>query len=266
MFVARADRFGLSQLYQLRGRIGRSRERAYCYLLVPAPEKLSDDARRRLETLQRYTELGAGFAIASQDLEIRGAGDLLGARQSGAIAAIGFDAYTQMLEEAVAELRGESIHRERDPELNVDLPAYIPDDYVEDTGRRLVLYKRLASAADEDEVRDILEEMADCYGPVPPELHLLGELMVLKGQARALGASAFELSPVRLALALGDDTPLDPTRVMELINVENSPYRLTPDMRLVRGWRGSEGEDPVGSARAALKQIGACVTPMTAGA
>src|SRR5690606_22350862 len=170
----RADRFGLSQLYQLRGRIGRSRERAYCYLMVPAPEKLSDEARKRLETLQRHTELGAGFAIASQDLEIRGAGELLGARQSGSIAAIGFDAYTQMLEEAVGELRGEPVVHERDPELSVDLPAFIPDEYVSDTAQRLALYKRLAGALDEDEVTEMLEEMVDCYGPLPEEVDRKG--------------------------------------------------------------------------------------------
>lgn len=265
MFVDRADRFGLSQLYQLRGRIGRSRERAYCYLLVPAPEKLTDDARKRLETLQRYTELGAGFAIASQDLEIRGAGELLGAKQSGSIAAIGFDAYTQMLEEAVAELRGAPLQSDRDPELNVDLPGYIPDDYVPDTGQRLALYKRLASAADAEEVREILEEIADCYGPMPGELGVLGELMVIKSQARRLRAISLELNPVRLVLALSEDTPLEPGKVMRLIQESGSPYRLTPDMRLVRQFSKPEQERPVDTAKAALMELIGCATPMATG-
>ncbi|MCP4448421.1 MAG: transcription-repair coupling factor [Myxococcales bacterium] len=265
MFVDRADRFGLSQLYQLRGRIGRSRERAYCYLMVPAPEKLSDDARKRLETLQRYTDLGAGFSIASQDLEIRGAGDLLGAKQSGSIAAIGFDAYTQMLEEAVAELRGEPVHSERDPELNVDIPGFIPDDYVPDTAQRLALYKRLASALDADEVREILEEMIDCYGPLPGEVGTLGELMVVKSQARRLRALSLELGPARLVLALGEDTPLDPAQVMNLMKQHPGRYKLTPDMRLVRQFSEAEREEPVIAAKATLMELLGCATPMATG-
>lgn len=265
MFVDRADRFGLSQLYQLRGRIGRSKERAYCYLMVPSPEKLSDDARKRLETLQRYTELGAGFSIASQDLSIRGAGDLLGAKQSGSIAAIGFDAYTQMLEDAVAELRGEPVFSERDPELNVDIPGFIPDDYVPDTGQRLALYKRLASAGDAEEVREILDEMIDCYGPMPGEVGTLGELMVIKSQARRLRALSLELGPVRLVLALGDDTPLDPGKVMELIKAQPGRYKLTPDMRLVRQFSKAEREQPVIAAKASLMELLACATPMATG-
>ena len=126
MFVDRADSFGLAQLYQLRGRIGRSKERAFCYLLVPPEASLSTEAKQRLTVLQKFTELGAGFQIASHDLEIRGAGDLLGAKQSGQIAAVGFEMYTQLLEEAVAELKGEAIHHERDPELTCDLPASSP--------------------------------------------------------------------------------------------------------------------------------------------
>lgn len=265
MFIDRADRFGLSQLYQLRGRIGRSKNRAYCYLLVPAPDKLSDDARKRLETLQRHTELGAGFAIASQDLELRGAGDLLGAKQSGSIAAIGFDAYTQMLEEAVAELQGLPIKSERDPELNVDIPGYIPDDYIPDTGQRLALYKRLACAADEEEVRDILEELADCYGPIPGEVGVLGELMVVKSYARKLSAVSLELGPTRLALALGDHTPLDPVKVVALVNKAKSLYTISKDQRLVRQFSKQEREHPVNTAKAALLELLACATPEATG-
>src|SRR5688500_1241343 len=202
MFVARADAFGLSQLYQLRGRIGRSRERAYCYLLVPAPDKLTDEARRRLEALQRFTELGAGFHIASQDLEIRGGGELLGNKQSGAIAAVGFETYVRMLEEAVAELRGEPIHHPIDPELTVDVPGYIPDDYVPDPGQRLDLYKRLSSAEDEEESRAVVEEISDRWGPVPADVLLLADLMGVKALARRLRAVSVERTRSRLALAL----------------------------------------------------------------
>jgi len=207
MFVARADAFGLAQLYQLRGRIGRSKERAFCYLLVPEPEHLTEEARRRLETLQRFTELGAGFQIASQDLEIRGGGELLGAKQSGSIAAVGFDQYVRMLDAAVAELNGKPIHSEVDPELAIENPGFIPDDYVPDPGQRLELYKRLSGVEDDDELRAAMDEIADRYGPLPGDVVLLGELMGVKALARRLGALALEISSARVALALLPTSP-----------------------------------------------------------
>ena len=208
MFVARADAFGLAQLYQLRGRIGRSANRAYCYLLVPEPEHITDDARRRLEALQRFTELGAGFQIASQDLEIRGGGELLGAKQSGSIAAVGFDRYVKMLEVAVAELRGQPIHPEIDPELTIDNPGFIPDDYVPDPGQRLELYKRLSAVEDDDELRIVMTEISDRYGPLPGDVVLLGELMGQKALARQIGALALEITQTRIAIALPDGSPM----------------------------------------------------------
>lgn len=208
MFVARADAFGLAQLYQLRGRIGRSKDRAYCYLLVPEPEHLTDAARRRLEALQRFTELGAGFHIASRDLEIRGGGELLGAKQSGSIAAVGFDQYIKMLERSVAELRGEPIHSEIDPELTVDVPGFIPDDYIPDPGQRLELYKRLSAVVDDDDLARVMAEIADRYGPVPGDAMVLGELMAHKALARRIGALTLEISPSRVAIALPDDAPI----------------------------------------------------------
>jgi transcription-repair coupling factor (superfamily II helicase) len=214
MFVARADAFGLAQLYQLRGRIGRSKERAYAYLLVPEPEHITDEARRRLEALQCYTELGAGFQIASQDLEIRGGGELLGAKQSGSIAAVGFDQYVKMLETAVAELRGEPIHSEVDPELAIETPGFIPDDYVPDPGQRLELYKRLSAVVDDDELGAVMTEIADRYGPPPGEVVLLGELMGIKALARKIGVLALEVSAARVAIALPPDhvPPVGPWR------------------------------------------------------
>ncbi len=205
MFVARADAFGLAQLYQLRGRIGRSKDRAYCYLLVPEPEHITDEARRRLEALQRFTELGAGFQIASQDLEIRGGGELLGAKQSGSIAAVGFDQYVRMLDAAVAELNGKPIHSAVDPELSIETPGFIPDDYVPDPGQRLELYKRLSAIETDDELRDVVAEIADRYGPVPGEVILLSELMGVKAIARSVGALALEISATRVAIAVADE-------------------------------------------------------------
>jgi transcription-repair coupling factor (superfamily II helicase) len=259
MFVSRADMFGLAQLYQLRGRIGRSRDRAWCYLMVPPEGAMTDEAKQRLQVLQRFTELGAGFQIASHDLEIRGAGDLLGAEQSGHIAAVGFETYARILEEAVAELRGEAIRRERDPELNVDLPGYIPDDYVPDTGQRLNLYKRLSAIADEDEVRVLLEEIGDRYGELPDEVKLLSELMVIKAYARRMGALTIDLTRERMTLALDSTvTTLKPEKVLALINKPKSAWRLTPDMRILRAFAQNEKSDRLGAAKRSLLELLGC--------
>ena len=139
IIIDRADTYGLSQLYQLRGRVGRSRERAYCYLVAPPPAAMSDEARMRIAALERFTELGSGFKVASLDLELRGAGDVLGAEQSGAVSSVGFDMFLKMLEEAVAEVRGDVVTHEIDPELNLETPLLLPDDYMEDVGVRLSL-------------------------------------------------------------------------------------------------------------------------------
>src|SRR5205814_620600 len=179
MFVDRADTFGLAQLYQLRGRIGRAKERAYCYLVVPPEASLSTEAKQRLAVLQRFTELGAGFQIASHDLEIRGAGDLLGAKQSGMIAAVGFEQYTALLEEAIASLKGEAIHRVEDPELTCDLPGFIPEAYLPDVGQRLDFYRRLSGADNEEEIREIVVELTDRYGEPPEEVRLLADIMAV---------------------------------------------------------------------------------------
>jgi transcription-repair coupling factor (superfamily II helicase) len=246
MFVARADAFGLAQLYQLRGRIGRSKDRAYCYLLVPEPEHITDEARRRLEALQRFTELGAGFQIASQDLEIRGGGELLGAKQSGSIAAVGFDQYVKMLDAAVAELGGKPIHSAIDPELTIETPGFIPDDYVPDPGQRLELYKRLSAVETDDELRDVMAEIADRYGPVPGDVILLGELMGVKAIARGAGALALEISSTRVAVALADDNPV--ARAMLAAG-----WRKLPDGRFAIAPPAPGG--PAGARRALLDAL-----------
>jgi transcription-repair coupling factor (superfamily II helicase) len=255
MIVNRADRFGLAQLYQMRGRIGRAKERAFCYLVVPAEEQMTAEAKQRLAVLQRFTELGAGFQVATHDLEIRGAGELLGDKQSGAVAAVGFETYTRILEEAIAELKGEPLRPERDPEISVDLPAFLPDDYVPDTGQRLDFYRRFAQAAGEDDVRATLAELEDRYGPLPEEASLLGEVMVHKTMVRAIGALGYELSGARLVLALGADSPLDPAKVMKLVQRRQSRWKLTPDMRLTYAFTEAEREDRLAAARARLEEV-----------
>ncbi len=241
MFIADADHFGLGQLYQLRGRVGRSRNRAFCYLLVESMEKLQPDARRRLEAIARYAELGSGFSVASHDLEIRGAGDLLGARQSGQIQAIGFDAYSRILTEAVAELRGQPILRESDPEIAFDVPAYLPDAYVEDTGARLDLYRRLSVARDRDTLAAIMDEIRDRFGEPPPEARCLESVMAARTLGRRLHATAVELRGERLSVRLGSDTAFPAEVAAKLATSTKGRMRLAgPDRIVVRVEGGGE--------------------------
>jgi transcription-repair coupling factor (superfamily II helicase) len=256
MFVNRAERFGLAQLYQIRGRIGRGRRRAYCFLLVPGIDSMSDEARQRLEVLQRFTQLGSGFSIASYDLELRGAGDLLGAKQSGHIAAIGFEAYARILEEAVSELKGEPIVRETDPDLKIALPAFIPDDYVEDTGQRLEMYKRLSDVCrDEGAVHDLVAELRDRYGPAPAEVEALADVMVIKGLAVSLHATLVDLGQKRLVLRLADSTPLSARMVVQLAAAPDQPFKLMADQRLVYSFSPGECGWPLRSAKKVLRQL-----------
>jgi transcription-repair coupling factor (superfamily II helicase) len=259
MIVNQADRFGLAQLYQLRGRIGRSPERAFCYLVVPSEQRMTAEAEQRLAVLQRFAELGAGFQIATSDLEIRGAGELLGTKQSGLLAAVGFDTYARIVEEAVAELRGQPIRAERDPEFSVDVPAFLPDDYIPDAGQRLDLYRRLAQAGSEDDVLAIEAELEDRFGRLPEEAQLLREVMIDKTLVRRIGARAYDLGPARLTLSLGADTQLDPAKVMRLVQRKDSRFKLTPDMRLSYAFTEAEQKDRMAAARARLREVLKCL-------
>jgi transcription-repair coupling factor (superfamily II helicase) len=238
--IDRADLFGLAQLYQLRGRVGRSKERAYCYLVVPPPNAMSDDARSRIEALERHTELGSGFKIASLDLELRGAGDLLGAEQSGNVASVGLDLFCHMLDEAVHELRGEPVIHDVDPDLSFDVTALLPEEYVPEVGVRLSLYKRLASAIDEAEVAQLAVEMEDRFGPPPAPAKCLVRLMTLKCELRKMRVLGCEANGRSVTLHLRDDTPLDPKKILELVKSKHTPFKLTPDMRLTRRFDGTE--------------------------
>ncbi len=260
MIIDRADLFGLGQLYQLRGRVGRSSERAYCYLVVPPPSKLSDIARARVEALQRHTDLGSGFHIASLDLELRGGGDLLGAEQSGFVASVGFEMFCQMLEEATHELQGNTSAHEVDPELSLDVEALLPEDYVEEVGVRLSLYKRFAGAADENTVQDLAGEMEDRFGNPPVEARKFVDLMRLKTELRTLRVLGCEASARSVTLHLREDTPLDPVAVGRLVGKKSLGYRLTPDMRLSRRALESESiADGLELADKMLSEIQGCM-------
>ncbi len=260
IIVDRADLFGLAQLYQLRGRVGRANERAYAYLLVPPASQLSDEARARIEALERYTELGSGFHIATLDMELRGGGDLLGADQSGFVESVGFDLFCKMLEDATHELRGEPVRHEVDPDLSFDVEALLPDDYIDEVGVRLTLYKRLSSAGDEAEVNDLAREMEDRFGPPPLAARRLIELMRLKTELRRLRAVGCEASAKSATLHLLEDTPLDPRKISALVGGKKSLYQLRPDGRLTR--RASEAEaisDGLTLADRMLSELAKCL-------
>jgi transcription-repair coupling factor (superfamily II helicase) len=256
ILVNRADAFGLSQLYQIRGRVGRSRERAYAYLLIPARRSITRDAQKRLQVLQQFTELGAGFQIASHDLEIRGAGNLLGPDQSGNIASVGFDLYTQLMEEAVAQLKGEEVRQEFEPDVELPVPALIPEDYVPEVQQRLFFYKRLASATTEEALYDVKGELRDQCGEPPAEVDALVEVMSLKNELRALRMRGLKHGPGRLVAQLGPDAALDPVRLAQLVAKGKGRYRLTPGMELVASL---DQQAPVlEGARALLQDLRKC--------
>ncbi len=233
IIVNRADHFGLAQLYQIRGRVGRSRERAYAYLLVPARRPVTRDARLRLEALQRFTDLGSGFAIASHDLEIRGAGNLLGKDQSGQIEAVGFDLYSELMAEAVRELRGEAPREDVDPDVQLPVPAFIPDAFMPDVHQRLYFYKRLAQASSDEELDEARAEIVDRYGDTPDELDALLEVMAVKVRLRALRIRGLDAGPGRLVFSLGPDAAIDPFALAKHVQRSGGALRLTPDMKLV---------------------------------
>ena len=231
MIINRADCFGLAQLYQLRGRVGRSHQRAYAYLLIPGEGVLTKDARERLKVLQEQAELGAGFRIARHDLELRGAGDLLGARQAGQVAAIGFEMYTELLEETVQELQGQAREERIDPEIRLGLSAFLPERYVADPNQRLVLYRKLASAREDVEIYQAADELRDRYGELPKEAELLLEVMKLRVLMKQLHVEQVEYDGHNLVFAFPASTKVAPEQILALLE-DSKKYRFSPDYRL----------------------------------
>jgi transcription-repair coupling factor (superfamily II helicase) len=232
MLINRADAMGLAQLYQLRGRVGRSQRRAYAYLMIPEKRALTRDATRRLDAIQDLSALGSGFRLANMDLEIRGAGNLLGREQSGNLGAVGYETYMQLLEEAIEKLRGGAREIPIDPEIRLRVAARLPDDYVADVSQRLVLYKRLASAADDEEVAQTRDEILDRYGPLPPETENLMDVIRVKIAARRLGVVAVDVVKDDLVLTAAETSRVDPNTLLDLMTQDGSGIRVTPDRRI----------------------------------
>jgi transcription-repair coupling factor (superfamily II helicase) len=219
-----AHRFGLSDLYQLRGRVGRSGHQAYAYLLVPSDRGLTEEARARIQAIQEFCELGAGFRIAARDLEIRGAGNFLGKQQSGHIASVGFDYYLQLIEESIQELRGEPAEIEAEPILNLKLSAFIPDDYIHETYHRLSMYKRLSTLRTESERMAVEAELQDRYGPWPEPVQHLLDIVALKVLARRLKIHKLDLTGDGILIAFDPARPLPDDQVRRLLS--NSEQRI----------------------------------------
>ncbi len=265
IIIDRADTLGLAQLYQLRGRVGRDKYRAYAYLLVPADGGMTEVARRRLQVIAELTELGSGFKIASRDLEIRGAGNLLGAEQSGHIAAVGYDLYTQLIQETIRELKGEPLEVALDPVIRLRAEGYIPETYVPDPTLRLNLYKRLAALADADRLRDFAEELADRFGPVPSEVRWLFTVMDLKNQARVLRIREIDARREAIRVSFAPEPPVAPETILALLRAERGRLKYLPEdtleYRVPPGaGPGAEAEARVETVRNLLQRLRAGVT------
>jgi transcription-repair coupling factor (superfamily II helicase) len=251
MIVHRADRFGLAQLYQLRGRVGRSSQLAYCYLLVPADRVLSEPARKRLGAIREFTDLGAGFRIAARDLEIRGAGNLLGGEQSGHIAAVGIETYLKLLEETVRELRGEAVAEAPSVAIDLPVPMSIPPEYVADANLRMELYQKIAAL--EEGERELLAELTDRFGPPPAAVRSLVQVAALKRLAESLRVQSIAAKGHELVIRLRRDARVDVARLIELVS-RSAGASFSPTGALTMA-SAAGGSEMLATARATLEEL-----------
>ncbi|RMH62429.1 MAG: transcription-repair coupling factor [Zetaproteobacteria bacterium] len=246
LIVERADLLGLAQLHQIRGRVGRSHRQAFAYLFTPDPRAMTSDARERLQAIAEHCELGAGFLLARQDMEIRGAGNLLGAEQSGKIEEIGLDLYMEMLNDAVREARGERKPTQYKCELALGINAILPADYIPQQGERLSLYRRIARAMDDAQITMLFEEMTDRFGRMPEEALLCLESARVRWRCQQLAIPAIKRTGLGLRIQFTADSPIEPAAMLARVQAEPQRFRLTPDGQLTL-------LDPGASARAMLK-------------
>ncbi|MDQ3687525.1 MAG: transcription-repair coupling factor, partial [Acidobacteriota bacterium] len=256
IIINRADHYGLAQLYQLRGRVGRSNRRAYAYLLIPSELTLTPIARRRLAAIREFSDLGAGFRVAALDLELRGAGNLLGGQQSGHMDALGFDLYTQMLERTVAELRGEDVEDEASVSLNLAVDVAIPEDYISDMGQRLRTYKRVASARDDEALAAIRRETEDRYGRLPEPIERLFEYASLRRTAESLRVISIDRTPNGIAIKLSEKARIAPEKLLALVS-RRSGATFAPSGVLRVELDDVESENIIGAAHRLLMEISA---------
>lgn len=251
IIINRADNYGLSQLYQLRGRVGRSNRRAYAYLLIPSEIELTPIAKRRLSAIREFSDLGAGFRIAALDLELRGAGNILGGQQSGQLDALGFDLYTKMLERTISELRGDEIEDETSVSINMGVDVSIPNDYISETSQRLRTYKRISSADSEATLRQIYSEISDRYGAMPESVENLFEYARLRKLAEELRVISVDKTADGFAVKLDEKARIAPEKLMDLLSkYEGSVFSPSGILRVI-----IKEENLIETARRILEEI-----------
>ncbi len=238
IMVNRADKFGLAQIYQLRGRVGRANVQAFAYLFVPEESRLGRDAQKRLKVLMEHSDLGSGFQIALSDLKIRGGGTILGASQSGHVAAVGYDMFFQLMENAMAELKGETVTEPLEPEINVSMSAYVPESYIPDIDQRMSVYRRLSRTSELRDISDIKSELTDRFGPLPGETGNLLLKIMLKVMAQKAGVRRLNLNGQKVYLDMSEAHMKNPYGIVDLIDSDPGRYRLSPNRTLTAGLTG----------------------------
>ncbi len=261
IIVNRADKFGLAQIYQLRGRVGRSDEQAYAYLFIPRESALGKDAQKRLKVLMEHSDLGAGFQIAMSDLKIRGGGTILGASQSGHIASVGYDMFLRLMEESVSEMKGEPVETLLDPEINVAMSAFIPETYVEDIDQRLSAYRRLARMQDLNEIADFKSEMTDRFGPLPVEAANLLLKIMLKVLSRKAGVRRLDLYGREMQMFFSESHQINPLGIVQMASREKSRFQICPDQSLKVRLNQTNAAGLLGESKNILKEITRHVNP-----
>jgi transcription-repair coupling factor (superfamily II helicase) len=261
MIINRADRYGLAQLYQLRGRVGRSDRRAYAYLLVPPEDNLSPVAKKRLAAIREFSDLGSGFRVAALDLEIRGAGNLLGGEQSGQIEAVGFDMYMKLLEQTIKELKGEEVDDAVRANVNLRVDLRVDESYIPDMNQRLTIYRRIAAVRTEDELGQLLEEARDRYGPLPASIENLAEYAVIRLLADRIGIDSIDREGQIVVIKFRPEARLDPTWLFKIVQ-ERKDVQLTPPATLrldmnIAGKRRPAGKASWWTARATAGEVAA---------
>ena len=273
MIINRADRYGLAQLYQLRGRVGRSDRRAYAYLLIPPEDNLSPIAKKRLAAIREFSDLGSGFRVAALDLEIRGAGNLLGGEQSGQIEAVGFDMYMKLLEQTIKELKGEEIEEDVRANVNLRVDLRIDETYIPDMNQRLTVYRRMAAVRSEDELQRVMDETRDRYGAPPPSIENLAEYAFIRLLADRIGIETIDREGQLVVLKFRPEAKLDPTWLFKIVQ-ERRDVQLSPpatlklDLRVAGSSRqrpGSAGAGKPGRATASWWTARATAGEVTAG-
>jgi transcription-repair coupling factor (superfamily II helicase) len=255
IIVNRADRFGLAQIYQLRGRVGRAGEQAYAYLFIPKESSLTKDARKRLKVLMEHSDLGSGFRIAMNDLQIRGGGSILGASQSGHIAAVGYDMFLKLMEEAVANLKGEPVQEELEPEINIPFSAYISEDYIPDTDQRMTAYRRLSKMKSLKDISEYKTELSDRFGPLPAECTNLLLKIMLKVLAVNAGVKRLDLVGGLLQLSFSEMHQKNPFAIANLISSRKKGIEFTPDHILKARLSGKGAGAMLAQSKNILKEI-----------